>query len=463
LPALIGGGLALLLVVIGLVLWLFVFDDGGAKSERAGSQDETDEAADDDNEAGDDKDDDKDDDDAPSVKTVKMDIPATSSLYADLRLAQLWRSWLFEAFEDDALAQLEGERDYARFGDRTGLEIKDFKRVQIGAETGSGPPAPIVLAHLSKLDTARFEAWLAEESGGVTAEVAGTTFYVDRKGGDGAGVIGPRRIAMGSVAALKAAASGKSWKKNKPLSEAMKRLDDDAAVRAVFALPGDLMALVPLDELPAGKSIQPNDVFGVSVSVGDALALETVYIPTGEDAESRLDTIHTEVGQLLKMVKKQKREFAEQMKGEVPDEVMQAGLAVLKSLKVKKRDGALVVKMKIKRSDLEPVIALAKSMAPPRPPKAKVKPAAEPAAKAAGANTDLPELCKRLVTCCDALVEIVPAAKAGCDAQRQAFEQANSGPAQARAAMASALEQGCTAALTGFAQMPGAPDSCSAD
>ncbi|MDP6945361.1 MAG: hypothetical protein QF464_14530, partial [Myxococcota bacterium] len=301
LPALIGGAVALV-VIVGLVLGLFVFNgDDDAKETSESDDTEQVEATE---EGGDDEGSDK-DDDAPSVKTVKMAIPASASTYLDVNLARLWKSWLVEAFEDDLLAHARGDREYAKFVDRTGLSVRDIKRVHFGVDAAAKRPAPIALVKFKKLKTKGFESWLSEQSGGATAEVAGATFH--KKGPLLMGLVGSKRVAVGLEADLKEAADGKSWEKNKAMAAAMEHLKGGAAVKAVSALVGELERELSLNVLPGGKSIRTGDVFGVSIDADDAVVLEVVYVPVGDEPESRLDALYSELDPLLKMAKKEKK------------------------------------------------------------------------------------------------------------------------------------------------------------
>ena len=63
-------------------------------------------------------------------------------------------------------------------------------------------------------------------------------------------------------------------------------------------------------------------------------------------------------------------------------------MAAFKSLKFKKRDDALYARIKVERADMEPLVTLAKSMVPPRPPAAKASPRPAAAAKDAPETSD---------------------------------------------------------------------------
>ena len=69
---------------------------------------------------------------------------------------------------------------------------------------------------------------------------------------------------------------------------------------------GELERELSLNVLPGGKSIRTGDVFGVSIDADDAVVLEVVYVPVGDEPESRLDALYSELDPLLKMAKKEK-------------------------------------------------------------------------------------------------------------------------------------------------------------
>ena len=78
-------------------------------------------------------------------------------------------------------------------------------------------------------------------------------------------------------------------------------------------------------------------------------------------------------------------------------------------------------------------------------------------AEAEGGADGLPDACERLMRCCEALVGDFPAAKAGCDAQRESFKAFKGLPESAR----KQVGDSCTASLSAMSQFPNAPAVCS--
>ena len=75
-------------------------------------------------------------------------------------------------------------------------------------------------------------------------------------------------------------------------------------------------------------------------------------------------------------------------------------------------------------------------------------------AKAKSPETDLPPICTKLLTCCDAWVKVTPTAQVGCDAQRHAFRAAKTPDAKAK------LGDLCEQALAAWGQLSDIPAQC---
>jgi hypothetical protein len=76
------------------------------------------------------------------------------------------------------------------------------------------------------------------------------------------------------------------------------------------------------------------------------------------------------------------------------------------------------------------------------------------APKADSSEQSLPEVCTKLLTCCDAWVKVTPTAQVGCDAQRHAFRAAKTPEAKAK------LGDLCEQALAAWAQLTDIPELC---
>jgi hypothetical protein len=76
------------------------------------------------------------------------------------------------------------------------------------------------------------------------------------------------------------------------------------------------------------------------------------------------------------------------------------------------------------------------------------------ATKSAPAGNELPKVCNKLLTCCDAWVKVTPTAQVGCDAQRHAFRAAKTPEAKAK------LGDLCEQALAAWGQLTDIPDVC---
>jgi len=72
----------------------------------------------------------------------------------------------------------------------------------------------------------------------------------------------------------------------------------------------------------------------------------------------------------------------------------------------------------------------------------------------ASTDSDLPRVCNKLLTCCDAWVKVTPTAQVGCDAQRHAFRAAKTPEAKAK------LGDLCEQALAAWGQLTDIPDVC---
>jgi hypothetical protein len=449
LPALIGGAV----VLVGVVLGLFFVDFGGEPSPSSST-------------ASEDLGSDEADDDAAEADELVMKIPATSTLIVSAKLSRLWKSWLFRAFEEAIMAEIESERDYATFKEHTGIALQDIKRVEAGLDPSAKDFAPLALIALKRLKPKKLEAFLKDEFRAPSAEIEGVTFYREDKRSPLVGVIGPKRIALGAEKELQAALNGPSWKKNKDIKRAFALLRTKATLRAVIPLVGPIIDELPMDALPMGKAVKRGDLIAVSVDADDALIVEVAYLASGDDGAARLDTVYEELKGTLEMIKAERKSLIKEAGDEVPPAAINAAKAALDSVKLERNDKSIFLSLKVAKSELEPLVALAKEMLPPAPAKAKAK------ARRKHANTEdseaddsihagaLPTACKRLITCCDQLVKTVPAASASCDIQREAFKQAALAPASARAGIAEALAAGCKATLDGFRAFPDAPPIC---
>ena len=76
------------------------------------------------------------------------------------------------------------------------------------------------------------------------------------------------------------------------------------------------------------------------------------------------------------------------------------------------------------------------------------------AAKVKPSEPDLPPICTKLLTCCDAWVKVTPTAQVGCDAQRHAFRAAKTPDAKAK------LGDLCEQALAAWGQLSDIPAQC---
>ena len=450
LPALIGGGVALLAIIGGLFMMDFSDSESSPDASEAQSAVDSDE-------------------DEDSSSTLEMELPASANMIVSVKLSRLWKSWLFEAFEDAVIAQLEGERDYVTFEERTGIKLTHLKRLDVALDPSADDFAPIALMDLKRLKPKKLESFLADEFRATSTDIEGVTFYQEDKRAPLIGVIGPKRVALGSKEELQAALDGPSWKKNKTLKRAFGLLRSKAALRAVIPVEGAISEELPLDALPMGKAVKTGDLIAVSFDADDAVVLEFAYIATGENADERLDTVHKELKATLEMAKAEREALVEEARGELPPAALKAATNALDGIKLKRKDDGVTLKLKLPREDLEPLVEMAKEMLPPAPPKAKPRTKRKKAETAEDGDEDtgsvdagaLPQSCKRLVTCCDELVKTTPAAKASCDAQRQAFKQVSSAPASAKQAITKALTDGCRATLDGFSAFPDAPAVCS--
>ncbi|MGB0589353.1 MAG: hypothetical protein ACPGU1_06705 [Myxococcota bacterium] len=356
LPALIGAGVALILGLGGL-LFAMSGDESEGTSKVA-------ESASDDGDS---------DDESLDNGELDMEIPASAEMLVSAKVSRLWKSWLFEAFEDAVIAELESESEYVTFEELSGVKLQHLKRIEVGLDPNTEDFAPLILIDLKRLKAEKLKTFLEGEFQAPSVELEGVTFYSEGKHGPLIGIIGAKRLAIGTERDLKGALKGPSWRKNKPLKAAFNLLRGKAAIRAVIPVEGPLTEEIPLDAIPMGKAVKQGDLLAVSLDADDALVIELAYVATGDDSAKRLDTIHTELKGTLEMVKAERKNLIKEVGGDVPPVAIKAANAALDSIALERNDDHVFLTLKLPRADLEPVVALAKQMLPPAPPKAKVR------------------------------------------------------------------------------------------
>ena len=277
---------------------------------------------------------------AGAVDASDVDLPQNVDAVARVDVAALRDSWLYARLEGKLMPALEADGDYRDLNTSTGIGPKSLNELR-GAIRGTKAEPQFALLGDGTFDVDKVTAFLDAELGkserGGTQEVAGVKLFVAEEGilvglaSDELALAGTSDMVTEIMAV---GAGAPSYRKNEALEDIADEVGASSATVWVAAVLTEEMATLLAGMGPDLKGLLgKGDALAVSVAVGDDIVMEAAVQTTDARGAEKLEQ---RIQGSLDMARS-----ALDGEGDMPVELRDAGLAVLKTVALE-RDGQLV-------------------------------------------------------------------------------------------------------------------------